>query len=181
MGYAVSVKLINAILSTDSASPVIAEVTSDVYSHGALAIPAKTRAIGTARYDETSRRIQLRFQTFVYPEGDQHPIAALGMMPDGSSGLDGDYHSAEGSRQSGRFLTHFIAGMADGMKECDSGGAFSQSYEPGSVKNGLLNGAALTANDEAGDLTHELQSTKPTMTLPAGALFLLFFEQQYVP
>lgn len=181
LGQGIPVRLLNAILSTDSASPVIAEVTEDIYTHGILSVPAATRAIGTAHYDEPSRRIQLRFQTFVYPEGDQHNVQAIGMMPDGSAGLDGDYHSGETKRQIGRLLGHFISGMADGMKEKQSGGQFGMAYEPGSLKNGVLNGVTLSAEDQAKSFSDNLNGTKPFMTLPAGQTFVLFLEREYVP
>jgi hypothetical protein len=181
LGYALSVRLMNAILSTDSASPVIAEVVEDVYSHGVLSIPAKTRAIGSVRFDDSSRRLQLKFSTLVYPEGDQHPVQAIGMMPDGSAGLDGDYHSGEGSRKVGHFLSHFIGAMADGMKDRQASGAFGIPYEPGSLKNGILSGISLSAEDEAKSITENLSSAKPTMTLPSGQSFLLFLEREYIP
>lgn len=181
LGQGIPVRLLNAIRSSDSASPVIAEVTEDIYAHGILSIPASTRAIGAAHYDESSRRIQLRFQTFVYPDGDQHNVQAIGMMPDGSAGLDGDYQSGETKRQIGRLIGHFVSGMADGMKERQSGGQFGMAYEPGSLKNGLLGGVALSAEDQAKSFSDDLGRTKPFMTLPAGQTFILFLEREYVP
>lgn len=181
LGSAVPVRLLNAVRSTDSTSPVVAEVTDDIFAHGTLSIPAGTRAIGNARYDEGSRRIQLRFQNFVYPDGDQHAVQAVGMMPDGSAGLDGDYHSGEGKRQLGRFLGHFIGGMADGMKNRQAGGSFGMAYEPGSIRNGLLNGVTLSAEDQASAYTEDLSRTQPFMTLQAGQAFVLFLEREYIP
>ena len=90
MGYGIQARLVNAVLSTSNASPVIAEITEDVLSHNVLSIPALTRAIGSASYDEASHRIQLRFTTFVYPEGDEHSVSGLGLLSDGSAGLTGD-------------------------------------------------------------------------------------------
>lgn len=182
MGEGIPVKLINAIRSTDSTSPAVAEVIEDIYAHGVISIPAGTRAIGSAHYDESSRRIQLRFQTFVYPEGDQHTVQAIGMMQDGSAGLDGDYHSGEGQRQIGRFLGNFITGMADGMKERQSSGGLGiASYSPGSIRNGLLSGVTLSAEDQAKSFSEDLGGTKPFMTLSAGQIFMLFLEREYIP
>lgn len=181
LGNGIPVKLVNSILSTDATSPVIAEVTGDVYAHGTLSIPAGTRAIGAVRYDDASRRIQLKFQTFVYPEGDQHAVQAIGMMPDGSAGLDGDYHSGEATRQTGRLLGNFIGGLADGMKNRQSAGQLGLAYEPGSITNGLLNGVAQSASDEAKTYGNDLGNTKPFMTLSAGQTFVLFLEREYVP
>ena len=181
LGFSISVRLLNSILSTDTGSPVIAEIPDDVFSHSVLSIPAKTRAIGSVRFDEGTRRLQLKFNALVYPEGDQHSIQAVGMMADGSAGLDGDFHSGEASRQVSRFMGHFIGAMADGMKERNSGGPFGIPYEPGSVKNGILSGVSLSAEDEVKSMTESLGATKPTMTLPAGQVFLLFLEREYIP
>lgn len=181
LGTGIPVRLINAILSTDSASPVVAEVTDDVSAHGMVSVPAGARAIGSAQYDSSSQRIQLRFNTFVYPEGDQHSVQAMGMMPDGSAGLAGDYHSGEGSRQAGRLLSRLVSGVADGMKNRQTGGPFGLSYEPGSVKNGILNGIALSAEDQATAFSENLSGAKPTMTLPSGQTFILFLEREYIP
>ena len=181
MGQVIAVKLVNSILSTDAATPVIAEVIDDIYAHNILSIPAGSRVIGAAQYDEKSRRILLRFNTFVYPDGDQHSVQALGMMADGSAGLEGDYHSGESNRQIGRFLGHFASGMADGMKERQASGQFGMAYEPGSLKNGVLNGVALSAEDQAKATTEDLNSTKPIMTLASGQPFVLFLEREYIP
>ncbi len=182
MGHAIPVKLLNAILSTNSVSPVIAEVIQDVFTpQRTLSVPQGARAIGTAQYDEPSRRIQLRFQNFVYPDGSQHSLAASGLMGDGSAGLEGDYHSGESQRQLGRFLGHFVSGMADGMKSRQAGGPFGMSVEQGSIKNGILGGVALSAEDQAKSVTEDLSNAKPYMTLPAGQTFILFLEHEYVP
>lgn len=181
MGYGIPVKLLNAVLSTNSATPVVAEITEDVLAHGSLSIPATSRAIGNATYDEASHRIQLRFHTFVYPEGDQHTVQAIGLMSDGSAGVAGDYHSGTAKRQIGRFLGNFIGGLADGMKERQQSGMYGGAFEPGSIRNGILNGVTLSAEDQGKSLSEDLSQTKPTMSLPAGQPLILFLEREYLP
>jgi hypothetical protein len=181
MGYSISVKLINAIYSTNTGSPVVAEVTSDVSGHTGVSIPEHTHVIGEASFDESAQRIKVRFHTFVYPEGDQHSVQGLGLMADGSAGLDGDYHSGNGTRQLGRFLGTFVSGMADGMIERQSGGMFGSPYETASVRNGVLNGVTLSAQDQTKMVTDQLSQVKPSMSLPAGTQFLLYLEKEYSP
>ena len=181
MGQGISVQLLNAILSTDSITPVVAEVTEDIVVHGMLSIPQGTHAIGNAQYNEASHRIQIRFHTLVYPEGDEHGVSALGMMPDGSAGLEGDYHSGGATRQGGRFIGYFVRGMADGMEKRPAAGPFGMSHAPGSLQNGVLNGVSLSAQDQAKSLSDGMGSVKPTMTLPSGQTFILFLEHEYVP
>lgn len=181
MGQGVPARLVNAIHSTNTNSPVVAEITHDVFAHGVVSIPATTRAIGTGRYDEPSHRIQLQFHTLVYPDGDQHPLQGIGMMVDGSAGLEGDYHSGEAKRQFGRFLGHFISGMADGLKDRQAGGPLGMSYAPGSLKNGILTGVTQSAEEESRDISQDLTQTRAYMTLPAGLPFVLYFEREFTP
>jgi hypothetical protein len=181
MGFAVPVKLVNAIYSGNTGSPVVAEVIDDVSGHTGVSIPAGTRVIGEANFDESSERIKVRFHTFVYPEGDQHGVQGLGLMGDGSSGLDGDYHSGNGTRQLGRFMGTFIGGLAQGMVTMQSGGPFASPVQEGSVRNGLLNGVALSAQDQTKMITDQLSQAKPSMSLPAGTQFLLYLEKEYSP
>lgn len=185
MGFGIPVMLLNAVLSTNSASPVIAEISQDVFppnqSSSIASIPANTRAIGNATYDDTSQRIQIRFHTLVYPDGTQHGIQGLGLMSDGSAGVAGDYHSGETTRQIGKFLGNFVGGMADGMKDRTSGGYAGVPYEPGSIKNGILNGINQSAVDGTKDFSDHLSQTKPTMSLPAGQSFILYLEHEFSP
>jgi type IV secretory pathway VirB10-like protein len=182
MGYGVPARLLNAVLSTDSASPVVAEITQDVFaSQSTLSIPAGSRVIGSASFDDSSKRIQLRFHTFVYPEGDQHGLQGIGLMRDGSAGIAGDYHSEDFKRQSGRFLGNLIGGIADGMKERQASGPMGIPMEAGSLKNGILNGIALSAQDQAKQYATGLEGAKPYMTLEAGQNFVIFLEREYLP
>ena len=179
-GFGIPVRLVNSIQSGESSTPVIAEVTEDINSRSELTIPKGTRVIGQASVDDSARRIQVHFQTLVYPEGEQHSVQGLALMPDGSAGLVGDYHSGSGTRQLGRFLGTFVGGMAEGMTERQSAGLMG-SYEVGSVRNGLLNGVSQSAQDQTRAITDDLSNTKPTMTLPSGQSFILYLEKGYQP
>jgi hypothetical protein len=101
------------------------------------------------------------------------------MMSDGSAGIAGDYHSGSGQRQLGRFIGTFVGGLADGMKERQSAGI--GAYEVGGLQNGLLNGVALSAQDQTKEYTDSLAQIKPTMTLNTGQAFIIFLEQAYTP
>lgn len=182
MGHGVPARLLNAILSTDSSTPVIAEVTEDVFTHGTLSIPASTRVIGNASFDNASRRVQVRFHTFVYPDGDQHSVQGVGLMLDGSAGLAGNYHSGTAKRQFGRFVGNFVGGFAEGMKDrIASQGQSGVPYEPGSLRNGILNGVALSGQDQAKSISEDLSQSKAYMTIEAGQGFVIFLEREYLP
>ena len=181
MGTNIPLRLINAVRTSDTGAPVIAVVTDDIIASGSTVIPATTRVIGQAAYSEGDSRLQVRFHTFVYPEGDQHAVQGIAMTTDGSSGLDGDLHSGTATRQFGRFLGTFIGGLASGMQDRTASGQMGLPYAVGSVKNGILSGVANSVEDQGKSVSDSLTQTKAFMTLPAGQGFLLFLEQAYSP
>jgi hypothetical protein len=174
------VKLVNSLLSTNAATPVIAEIPEDVLAHNTPSIPAGTKAIGQATFDDSTQRIQIQFNTFVYPEGDQHAVQGMAMESDGSAGLSGDYHSQGGKRELGNFLGNFIGGFANGMEDRTATG-FGTPYEIGSLRDGALNGVSLSAQGEAKAISDDLAKTKPYMTLAGGKSFLIFLAREYLP
>jgi len=182
IGSTIPGKLVNTVLSTDSNSPIIAEIPEDVLWKNAVMIPAGTRAIGQATMDDVSQRLQARFQTLVFPEGDQHPISAMALMGDGSSGISGDYHSRTFEKQGGRFLGNFVGGLAEGMKDRQSAGSqYGIVFEPGSIKNGLLNGLSASSFDQAKVLTDNAQNLRTYLEVKAGTSFVLYLEKEFGP
>jgi hypothetical protein len=180
MGSTFAARLVNTVLSSDSEAPVIAEVMDDVMPKDSLLIPRGTRAIGNASFDETALRLKVRFHTLVYPDGDQHPISGLGLLQDGSSGLLGDYHSGAFKKQAGRFIGNFVSGFADGMIDRTSQPQ-SVPYAPGSLKNGLLNGVATSAGDQAKQFSDDSSNIRGYIEVPAGSVFLIYLEKEYAP
>lgn len=181
MGFTIPIRLINALDSSDQASPVIAEVTDEVYGKDLLVIPAKTRVIGTASSRDGAAKLQVHFHTFVYPEGDQHNVQGIAMMLDGASGVAGDYHSEAPKRHIGKFIGNFVGGFANGMKERTSGGIAGVPYEVGSLRNGILNGVTSSAGDGVRAFSDDLSNTRPYVTVAPGQVFVLFLEQAYLP
>lgn len=173
--------LLNTVRSTNTASPVIALITQDVANDSGTSIPANTKVIGNATFDDASRRIQIRFSTLIYEDGSQHGIQATAMMQDGSAGIDGDYHSGRGEQQAGRFIGNFIGGLADGLRTQTTPGMFGNSTQEGSIKNGLLNGVSLSAQDQAKAYSDDLTNTRPSMSIDAGSPFFLFLDKEYLP
>lgn len=181
IGSLIGVRLVNTVRSTNTASPVIARVLQDVTNDNGVSIPANTKVIGTATFDDTSRRIQMRFSTLVYEDGSQHGIQATAMMQDGSSGIDGDYHSGRTEQQIGSFIGNFVGGLADGLRTQSTPGMFGGVTQEGSVKNGLLNGVALSAQNQAKVYSDDLSNTRPSMTIDAGTAFYLFLDKEFLP
>jgi len=177
-GTTIPARLMNTVLSSDHGSPVIAVIGQDVYFQNALILPAETKAIGQASLDETTKRLQVRFHTFVFPDGEQASVSGLALQPDGSSGIPGDYHSGQLRNQFGRFTGNFVGGMASGLKDRQAGG-FGSPLEPGSLKNGLLNGLAESTTDQAKVFADDMKNVHPFLEVPAGAQFLIYLEQSW--
>lgn len=181
MGSTLSARLMNTLISSDSAQPVIAQVAEDGVWRNSVLIPVGTKAIGTASFDDSARRLQIRFHTFVYPEGDQHSVSALALLQNGSSGIPGDYHSGATQKELGRFLGNFVGGLADGMKERQVAGQAGMAFEPGSLRNGILNGITVSGLDQAKAFSEGMQNTQPYLEVNGGTPFLLYFEKEYSP
>jgi hypothetical protein len=179
MGSTIPAKLVNSVLSTDSNSPVIAEIAEEVYWKGGVIIPSGTRAIGQGTLDDATERLQVRFHTLVFPEGDQHSISALALLADGSSGIAGDFHSRTFKKQAGRFFGNFVGGLAQGMKDKEAKGQAGIAFEPGSLKNGLLNGVASSSFDQAKSYSDDAEHLKPYLDVPGGTIFVLYLEKEF--
>jgi len=181
MGSTVTARLLNTLLSSDSAQPVIAEIVEDAVWRNSVLIPAGTRAVGTASFDDAAKRLQLRFHTFIYPDGDQHPVQAMALLNNGSSGIPGDYHSGAAKKEAGRFMGNFVGGMAEGMKEREVAGQGGMAFEPGSLKNGILNGITVSSLDQAKSFSEGMQNVRPYLEVSGGTAFLLYLEKEYSP
>jgi hypothetical protein len=181
IGTTIRAKLVNSIISSNTGSPVIAQIPEEILVHGLSSVPEGTQAIGQATFDESIERIQIHFNTLVYPDGDQHSIDATAMMPDGSAGLVGDYHSEALKREAGSFLGNFISGFATGMEDRTAAAGLGLPYEVGSLKNGVLNGATQSVQNETKAYSDGLSRSKPYMTLSGGQSFVIYLGHEYLP
>jgi hypothetical protein len=170
--------LLNRVLSSDADAPVIVQFEKDVLWDNSLLIPRDTKAIGQGVLDETSKRLRTRFQILVFPDGTKHRFSALALMPDGTFGIPGDFHSGVLEKNAGRALGTFVSGMAEGLKD-RTNGPFGLYQEPGTLKNSLLNGVATTSIDQAKESADDIRNVRTYLEIPEGAQFLLYFEQEF--
>jgi type IV secretory pathway VirB10-like protein len=180
MGTTIPAKLINTVLSADQDSPVIAEIVEDVFWQNSVLIPQGTKAIGQGNLDESTQRLRTRFHTLVYPDGSEHALDGLALQPDGSSGLPGNYHSGRLEKHSGKFLGDFVGGVAQGLKDKRAEGMAGLTHEPGSLKNGLLNGLADSAFDYAQSSAEDMKNTRAVLEVPKGSVFTIYLEKEYI-
>lgn len=182
IGSKLQVKLSGRVESTDANSPVTAVLLQNAMSPvGALVIPKGTTLIGQGQIDPGRERLQVKFHTMVWPEGQQFGFSASAMMADGSSGLTGDYSSGQIKRHMGQFFGSFIGGVAQGLKDKTPGGQFGTPLEPGNLKNGALNGVAQSSLDYAKSSTEQMNQSNASIIVNDGTPFLLYLEKEFHP
>jgi Bacterial conjugation TrbI-like protein len=180
MGSGISVELIGRVESTDASSPVQAIVLQDVLSPvQALVIPKGTKVIGNGQLDANRERLQVRFHTLVFPEGEQYGISGLAAMPDGSSGLLGDFSSGAFKRNASQFIGTFLGGVAEGLKDRTAVGALGIPLEPGGLKNGVLNGVVQSTQNYTKSQTEQMGQGGASIRVPPGTRFVLFLDREF--
>lgn len=180
IGSQVHVRLIGQVESMDSNSPVTAVVVEDATSPGqTIVIPKGTKVIGNGQLDSQRERLQVRFSTLVFPEGEQFGLSGIATMPDGSSGLSGNFSSGMFRRHASQFIGSFVGGLAEGMKDRSSVGQLGIPFEPGGLKNGALNGVAQSSLDYAKSSSEQMGQSSASITVPNGKDFILYLEREF--
>ena len=182
LAFQIPAVLSGRIVTSDAATPTIAIIPQDVAWEDEILIPEGSKALGQTTFDESTHRVQLRFSAVVFPDGSSHSFSGLAMSTDGAAGLSGDYHSGTIGQQVGKFLSMFIGGLSDGMKDRQPSQApMTPPYEPGSLRNGALNGVAVTSSEFAKSKSQELERSKPFMEIPGGTALMIFLDKEFSP
>lgn len=180
MGTLVRVRLLGHVESADSKSPVTAVVLKEAVSpSGVEVIPRGAKVIGQGQIDAFRERLQVSFHTLVFPEGEQFGLSALASMPDGSTGITGDFSSGAFKRHASQFLGSFVGGMAEGLKDRTTGGQMGIPFEPGSLKNGALNGVAQSSLDYAKSSSEEMGRAQASIKISDGEDFFIYLEREF--
>lgn len=180
VGTQIKVELVGRVESTDSNSPVTALILQDAFSPvEALVIPRGTKVIGNGQLDTGRERLQVHFHTLVFPEWEQYSISGLAAMLDGSSGLEGDFSSGAFKRNASQFIGNFVGGLAEGMKDRTSVGQIGIPFEPGSLKNGVLNGVADSSLNYAKTSSEKMGQSGASIKVNGGLPFVLYLEREF--
>lgn len=174
-GTNIPARLLNRIVTADSRSPVMAIITGEISSPSGLAIPVGTKILGNAQSEAGTNRVQVSFHTFVFENGIEQPFSGVAVMPDGSNGIAGEYHSQMLKKESGRFIGTFVSGFAQGFKDKEQGAILP--FEPGGLKNAALSGLSESASEQAKAYAEEMKNIAPYVTVEAGTPFLVFLER----
>lgn len=88
-GFTFDAGLITSILSFNTITPVIAETEFDILHLGKVVFPKGTKIIGKSNLIKTLDRVNVEFNTIVYPNGRWFPFTGLALHTDGSGGVPG--------------------------------------------------------------------------------------------
>ncbi len=88
-GVKIKAHLANAVFSFNVSSPVIAVSDEEMQTHTDIPIPKGTQFIGEASVIKSRDRVNIRFSTMVFPDGEEHRIRAMALSLDGSGGIAG--------------------------------------------------------------------------------------------
>jgi len=82
-------------------------------------------------------------------------------------------------QQAGRFLGHFLSGMAEGLKDKEADGRSMEIFEPGNFRNGVLNGLSESIEDQINIFSEDMKKSQPYLEVPAGTQFLIYFDKEF--
>ena len=122
------------IFSFNIESPVIVETEDDVRFLGKVMLPRGTKIMGTASIIKSADRVNVKFHTIVFPDGEElQNFSGLALHTDGSAGLPGKVKrqraalpasiilgavgSVVGATTGDRVVAEAAAGLADQTKQ----------------------------------------------------------------
>lgn len=165
-GSMILAKTINKIVSANSATPVLLEVTEDFQDgSGDVALEAGAKIFGRLSSVEEGR---IYINVGLLKIGPQSfPISGDVLSVDGSAGIAGRVKSGKAKNVAGAGVSTFIAGLGAGLIETTSG-PWGTSQSGGNLKSGIFNGMSQTANQAAELYTQEMKSAVDEITINSG-------------
>ncbi|MFH0984269.1 MAG: TrbI/VirB10 family protein [Candidatus Omnitrophota bacterium] len=88
-GTKIPARLSNRIFSFNVAAPVIAQVIRDFKWQENIVIPRDSKFLGEASVLKTLDRINVKFETLIFPDGRELRVRAMALSEDGSGGIKG--------------------------------------------------------------------------------------------
>ena len=156
--------LLNSIVSTNLASPVIVQA---IQGQG---LPPRTKF--SCQGVTQNKRVLTLCNRMITPEKET-AITAQILNMDGSSGLEGIYDDAKESYITGAVISEFAQGMLSAAQTRIAGPL--GSINDASVQNQLLQGAVNSGHTTSEILLDEMKSLEPVVTIEAGKEVLIYF------
>jgi len=88
-GFTFDAVLKTAIFSFNTITPVVAQTEYDITFLGKVMLPKNTKIIGSCSVDKSVDRINIVFDTIVFPDGEEISFRGLALATDGSGGVPG--------------------------------------------------------------------------------------------
>ena len=88
-GFTFDAVLRTAIFSFNTITPVVAQTEYDITFLGKVMIPRNTKIIGSCSVEKSVDRVNIVFDTIVFPDGEEINFRGLALDVDGSGGIPG--------------------------------------------------------------------------------------------
>lgn len=88
-GFTFDAVLKTAIFSFNTITPVIAQTEYDITFLGKVMLPKNTKIIGTCNVEKSVDRVNIVFNTIVFPDGQEIGFTGIALHTDGSGGVPG--------------------------------------------------------------------------------------------
>lgn len=174
-GSRIPIRLVESVVVSGQAMPIVATVTREIVQDNGVAIPEGSKMLGEVSFDSTLDRAQATWRSVILPDGRERPLQAVGVGIDGHMGIEGEIHSEVAKNTIGQVLTRFVGAYAEGSM---THGQFGASE--GGSENGIKNAVAATAKDRAEAWAEDLKQEKRWIELRAGAESLAVLNQSFV-
>lgn len=184
-GTLLKCKLVNTVDSSDIETPVIAILLEDVWQDGQLVVPANTLVHGMAKTGRVRDRIDASGTwRFVWQDGRElaftgialdreydHDVDGYGIT-DGSGGLKGRVMAADDLQELKMLAAAAMSGFAQGTQDRIVTG-YGVTI-PGSVSNGLWQGAGQVFQTYAQRTLQDIEQNGYFVRVPAGKEFYVY-------
>ena len=134
-GFTFEAILEGAIYSYNLLTPAIALIDEDVVYLDQVMIPRGSKLIGVVQVAHSVDRVNIDFQTCVFPDGQEIKLGAIALSPDGSAGVRGKVESHKDLYAVSIAMQTIATGVQAGV-------AVSEPSISNSMLNGLTQAAA---------------------------------------
>ena len=161
------------LISGASDGPVKAELQEPLMIAGETLLEAGTTLVGTG--NSGNERLIIRFRKAIFKDGS---VAAVNAQAADSSdkiaGLKGSRVGYRAVKLAAGIGLNFIGGMSAGLQQTQ--GQQGAVVSAPTMKNALLNGAAVASLQEGQNLMNEYKDEKPVIEVDAGTKLFILFE-----
>lgn len=162
-GTRLPLRLMDKVIVSQDAVPVIAELLLNSQTESGLRLPAGTMFYGEATFAKGSERAQVMFTKLSLPSGQIKDVQAKALGKDGQSGVLGRVYSDGMKNTAGQVLTTFVGGLAAGSVQTDVLGR-----SQGGIANGVLTAVSEAARSKAQQYGEGLKAEREWLELQPG-------------